>query len=402
MTAPQATGTIQVAHDPKPAADRCPWCDQAIPHERFERITERLAAAERTRSAEIERRLRDSIAREKMQIEARATAAIEQAKSLAAATLLKERSEAAAREAKVAADARAAAEAVLTPRIVQAQKAAQDSERTLATMRETNSKVLEERLQQQREALEKAATAQVNAERAKGFKEKLSLEANLKAMQRRLEQRTAAERGEGAEIDLFEALRAEFPGDRITRVGKGVAGADILHEVTHNGRVAGLIIYDSKDRAAWRNDYVTKLRADQLAAKADHAILSTQVFRLGARQVDLQEGVIVANPARVVILATLMRNQIVQADTARLSNEEREEKASLLYEYVTSEHVSQLFKQLETVTGELLVLDVAEQNAHGRVWRQRGELIRSAQKAQATITLDIEHILSAAGTPRSA
>jgi predicted RNA-binding protein with PUA domain len=45
-------------------------------------------------------------------------------------------------------------------------------------------------------------------------------------------------------VQFFEALKAEFRDDNISRVEKGVAGADILHEVVYNGRICGLIVYD--------------------------------------------------------------------------------------------------------------------------------------------------------------
>src|SRR3989442_15334599 len=88
--------------------------------------------------------------------------------------------------------------------------------------------------------------------------------------------------------------KGEYPDDQITRVPKGTAGADIIHVVKHNGKECGKIIYDSKNRKGWRDDYVTKLREDQIAAKAEHAILSACKFPAGAHQLEVREGVIIA------------------------------------------------------------------------------------------------------------
>ncbi len=74
--------------------------------------------------------------------------------------------------------------------------------------------------------------------------------------------------------------------------------ADIKHVVIHNGKECGIIVYDSKDRGAWRNDYVDKLAKDQRAAKAEHAILSTRKFPANTTQLHVDDGVIIANPAR--------------------------------------------------------------------------------------------------------
>ncbi|MGQ0752539.1 MAG: DUF2130 domain-containing protein [Betaproteobacteria bacterium] len=177
------------------------------------------------------------------------------------------------------------------------------------------------------------------------------------------------------------------------RVNKGAAGADIIHNVVHNGKVCGCIIYDSKNRNAWRNDYVTKLRQDQLSAKADHAILSTIVFPAGARQLHVQDSVIVVNPARAIVLAQMLRKHVLQTYALRLSNEARDRKTVQLYEFITSDRCSQLLEQIETVSDDMLELEVKEKKQHDATWKRRGELIRSAQRAQGDFSSEIERII---------
>src|SRR5207244_3048913 len=159
-----------------------------------------------------------------------------------------------------------------------------------------------ERLQEQRAALEKDKMVSLNAERAKNFLERQKIQDQLALAQRRLEKKTADELGEGAEIDLFEALKEAFPDDHIYRVGKGKEGVDIIHKILDAGRECGSIVYDCKNRTGWRWDYVSKLRKDKLAAKAEHAILSSLPFPGGKKQLCVEDGVIVCNPARVVVI----------------------------------------------------------------------------------------------------
>ena len=161
--------------------------------------------------------------------------------------------------------------------------------------------------------------AAVLAEKAKVLK----LQSELADMQRKLEGKSAHELGEGSEIDLFEQLRTAFEGDRIQRVPKGVNGADVIHEVVHNGKVCGKIIYDAKNRDAWQNGFATKLRADKLAQGADHAILSSNKFPKDKSQIHCQDGVIVAKPARVLAIVEILRDQLVRMHELRVSNEER-------------------------------------------------------------------------------
>ena len=198
---------------------------------------------------------------------------------------------------------------------------------------------------------------------------------------------------------MLEKLKARFDGDHFDHIGKGNPGADIIQEVVHNGKVCGKIVFDSKDRSAWRNEYVSKLRKDQVAAEADHAILSARVMPAGTKQMHIQDGVIIANPARVLTLVEFLRQQIITFHKLRLSNESKEEKTAKLYAFMTSELCGQLFYQIEMRAADMEELDVKEK-AHDTVWKRRGELIRSVQKARGDLGAQIEQILGS-GTDAS-
>jgi hypothetical protein len=236
----------------------------------------------------------------------------------------------------------------------------------------------------------------VNAERAKNLETQMKLEEQLQDMQRRLQKKTADEHGEGAELEMFEELKAAFPDDRIRRVEKGALGADIIHEVMENGQSCGKIVYDRKNRGNWMSEYAVKLRADQIAEKADHAILSTNKFPQGERQLCVREHVILACPARVVALAGLLRRHIVLTHELRISTEAREGKTAELYAFITSERCNQLLDSIETLIKKIEEIEVAEQKAHNAVWKKRGELLKSVLKANGTFCFEIERILGTA------
>jgi hypothetical protein len=402
MASPHSSAVIPAPGKTLPGRDRCPWCGQAVTHEQFEAITAQIAARERERAAQVERALRERLAAEKTQIEAAAQAQIATAKRDAAAAVATATKAAAERETRARADAKQAAEAAGATRIASAEMAKKVALEQLAAAKANTEAVVAERLRAQREALDLASLAAVNAEKAKAFAERQKLEEKLAGFQRQLQQRTADELGEGAEVDLFEALRAEFPDDRFTRVKKGTPGADIVHEIVHNGRTCGRIVYDAKNRDAWRNDYATKLRADQLAAKADHAILASRVFPAGAHQIHLQDGVIVANPARVIDLVHLLRRHVVTVDGLRLAGQARQEKAARLYEFITSDRCGQFLDEIDTLADDLLGLDVKEVKAHEATWRQRGQLLRSVQRVRGSLVTEIEQIIGTGAMEQSA
>jgi hypothetical protein len=407
-----------------------PLCEQPIPHDRFEEINERIEVRERERESALEAKLLEGFALEKAQLleaaeakaaEAAAKARVEatEAAQAAAKTRIDEANAAKAaaeasvqvevdkareeanttieqmkqdaifREVEIRVQANSAAEAAAQEKIAGVEQAraaaeakANEAEEQVRTLQRSKEAELAGRLKEQREALEADKVLAVNAEKSTAFQLNLKLSNKIEELQRQVDNKTAEELGEGAELDLFEALKTEFESDRIERVTKGQAGADI--------------VYDSKNHGAWRNDFVSKLAADQMAAKAEHAILASRTFPQGARHLHVRDGVIIASPARVVALIKIIRQHLVQSSTLRLSNEARTEKTAVLYAFITSERCTDLLSRIDTHSDDLLDLQVREKKAHDAVWKKQGELIRSVQRVRAELCNEIDSIIGTA------
>jgi hypothetical protein len=164
----------------------------------------------------------------------------------------------------------------------------------------------------------------------------------------------------------------------------------------HKGKECGIIVYDSKNRNAWRDEYIDKLARDQREAEAECAILSTRKFPAKKNQVHIDSGVIIANPARVLVLAQIIREHMIHVHSLRLSNTERSKKTAALYEFITSKRCNQLFDAIDTHAQDLLTLQQKEMKAHEACWKQQGTLLRSIQKVRADIGLEIERIIGTA------
>jgi len=385
--------------------DTCPWCGQPIAHEKFIEIKARIRANERARTRDLERRLRDEQDAILAQVQAAAELQIKKANRLfeAQAAEARRKADAAIKAAnkQVQSLVRAARDeerkksrAAVAAASAETARLRAEADQRLAEQRTHDDDVLKARLREQRDALDKATVEAINAEKAKAFTDRQKLEARLAQLQRQVAHNTAAELGEGAELNLYEQLRDEFPGDTIVSVKRGQPGADLVHTVIENGRECGHIVYDSKSRAAWRNSYVSRLLDDKIAAKADHAVLVTRVFPAGQAQLYVQDGVIVANPARVLALAQMIRKHVVQQATLRLSDEARAENTMRLYDFITSDRCSVLLEQIGTVSDKLLDLDVKEHRAHTATWKQRGQLIREIQQARGTLVTEIDLVLT--------
>jgi hypothetical protein len=327
------------------------------------------------------------------QIEANANAAVEQMRKEGAEALQKAQGEMAATEAAARAAGKKEADAALVEKLAAAERDKLGALGQYEALKADHDRVVNERVQEVREAMEAAKTNALNAERANHFDEKQKLTGKLEALTRQLENKTADELGEGAEVNLFEVLKREFEGDRIERIRKGVSGADIIHTVVHNGQACGKIIYDSKNSMAWRDDYVSKLAQDQTAAKADHAILCTFKLPANARQVDVRHGVVIANPARALALVQMIRRHIVQVHTLRLSKMERAQKMAALYDFITSERCGHLLARIESHAEALLELQEKEMKAHQAHWKHEGTHLKSIQKVKAELETEIDCII---------
>jgi hypothetical protein len=269
----------------------------------------------------------------------------------------------------------------------------QSARQQLAETAEAQAREISQVVQETRDALEKDKIDAVNAAEAKFFNERQGWTEKVTDLQRKLEQKSADELGEGAELDIFERLKAEFPSDLITRVKKGTPGADIIQEIRENGVSCGKIVYDSKNRKDWKTEYATKLRIDQLSEKADHAVLSTNKLPAGTKQLHIYDHVIVACPARVLVVASLLRDSVVSMHVLRISNEAREDKVQALYVFMTSPLCAQHFDAINSQLTTLERIDDDEMKRHHNVWDKRGAVIKALERANGAFRYQVHSII---------
>jgi hypothetical protein len=212
-------------------------------------------------------------------------------------------------------------------------------------------------------------------QQAEGNRLREAQQKKLKELEQQLQRRTAYDIGEGAEVEVFDALRNAFQGDLINRIPKADGGADIMHQVSYKGEVCGRIVYDSKNRQGWQWSYVTKLREDQVKARAEHAILPSSVFPAGKKELFIKSEVIVVNPARLVEVVTLIRDAMIRMYVLGLSMEERANKMTQLYKYITSDIHIRRFREINQLTDDILETDVQEKKALDNFLKKRGSQV---------------------------
>ena len=276
-------------------------------------------------------------------------------------------------------------------------KKAKEAEAREATVRkqvtEDAEKARLRELTQQRQVLENDSREALLRQQCESNRKIESIQKKLQQVEKQLQNKTANELGDGAEIDLFEALRENFPTDQITRVRKGSVGADIHFDVLYKGTYSGRIIIESKNRQDWKAEYVTKLRQDQVEASAEHAILATTFFPKGKKEMCIESDVIVISPGRVVYVIQLLRNAMVTMHVKGLSMKERATKMSRLYGLITSESYSRKFAEAGRLAKELLEVDVQEKTAHDNVWKRRGSLTKRVQSVLREVETEVSAVI---------
>lgn len=411
-----------------PFSETCPTCEQPIPNEKAKEIRARAAALQKRLADEAEARAAQKIATETARIEEAAKCKVEQAEREKAKAIRKANAEtavkieaarlegqksaeirvAAAEKAKAEAEkAKSHAEAAAIQKVADAEQAAEArQEEAQKQIDAANAKVreveaqrdtaIEGRVREVREAMEKDKADALAKKDSENDEKTRKLLVQVKTLERKLEEKQADELGEGAHIQLLDALKEEFPEDHIRRIPPGVSGADILHTVMRNGVACGSILYESKNSTAWRDDYVTKLVRDQTAAEADHAILSTFKFPKDTDQVEIRDSVVIVKPARGIAIARILRKYLLH-HTLRLSKSERQSKMAELYDFITSERYALLAGRLDSESDALMDLQETDKKYHDRHWQKEGLLIRSIQKVKAEIDTAVELIIG--GSP---
>jgi hypothetical protein len=163
----------------------------------------------------------------------------------------------------------------------------------------------------------------------------LSMQRQIDELRRKSEQGSQQLQGDAMEVEIYQLLSERFERDNVARVQKGEFGGDVMHQVlSPSGLSCGTILWESKRTKSWSDAWLPKLRQDQRSAKAEIAVIVSQVLPKGVVNFDLIEGVYVVSPQCVVPVATMLRKTLLEVANVRLSSEGRETKAGLIYRYL--------------------------------------------------------------------
>ena len=221
----------------------------------------------------------------------------------------------------------------------------------------------------------------------------LSMQQKIEELKQKAEQGSQQMQGEVQEIDLEQSLRSRFPADTVAPVPKGEFGGDVLHAVVNTGgQHCGTILWESKRTKNWSDGWLSKLRDDARAAKAEVCVLVSQAMPKHVETFGLVDGVWVTTPQAAAAVAIALRQSLIDVASARLAAEGQQTKTEMVYEYLTGPRFRQRVEAIvEAFVSMREDLD-KERRAIERQWGKREEQIERVMKATVGMYGDLQGI----------
>jgi hypothetical protein len=222
------------------------------------------------------------------------------------------------------------------------------------------------KLAQERFQLEKQELLQRSDQHVKRLEEAL----------RQAQQGSQQVQGEALELDLEATIRQAFPEDVVREVPKGVRGADLVQVVRDAaGNECGTILWEAKNTRSWSEEWLVKLRDDRLVCRADVSILATVAMPRDTRNFVLREGTWVVQHTMAAPLAQVVRLGLIERASARRSVQNRSDKMSQVYEYMTGSEFRQRIEGILDAFSKMKGDLDAEKRAMQKIWAQREKQI---------------------------
>ena len=235
---------------------------------------------------------------------------------------------------------------------------------------------LNEQLKIEKEKIQKTVDDQ-NELKLKQKEEQLEqLKKQLQDTQRKLEQGSQQLQGEVQELAIEEYLQNKYPFDSIEEIKKGVRGGDCIQTVhTREIQNCGKIYYESKRTKDFQKSWIEKFKADMREKGADIGVLVTEALPKELDRMGLIDGVWICTYEEFKGLSSVLRESIIKINQAKKSEENKTDKMSLLYGYLTStEFKMQIEAIVEGFTQMQSDLD-SEKRSMQRIWKQREKQI---------------------------
>lgn len=220
-----------------------------------------------------------------------------------------------------------------------------------------------------------------------------SMQRQIEELRRKAEQGSQQLQGEVQELELESLLRTKFPHDLIEPVPKGEFGGDVLHRVASPaGQICGTILWETKRTKNWTDGWLAKLRDDQRAAKAEVALLVTNVLPKGVVAFDMVDGVWVTEVRYAIPVAIILRQSLIELSSVRFAGEGQQSKMELVYQYLTGPRFRHRIEAIVEKFSDMQSDLDRERKTMVRQWAKREAQIRGVIESTVGMYGDLQGI----------
>jgi len=220
-----------------------------------------------------------------------------------------------------------------------------------------------------------------------------SMQKQIEELKRKAEQGSQQLQGEVQELELEAILRGRFPRDLVEAIPKGVHGGDALQRVFGaSPQYCGTILWESKRTKNWSDGWLTKLRDDQIAAKAECAVMVTQALPKDVESFDLVDGVWVTCHRTFIPVAVALRQSLLELSLARQAGEGQQTKKEMVYQYLTGPKFRHRVQAIVEKFADMQEDLDKERKTMTKLWAKRQEQIRCVIESTAGMYGDLQGI----------
>lgn len=220
-----------------------------------------------------------------------------------------------------------------------------------------------------------------------------SMQRQIEELRRKAEQGSQQLQGEVLELQLETMLSSRFPMDIQEPVAKGEFGGDLIQKVIGpTGVICGSILWETKRTKNWSDGWLGKLRSDKRSAKADLAIIVSDVLPKGIESFDFVDGVWIARPRYVIPIALALRQSLIEMASTRIAREGQESKMELVYTYLTGPNFRHRIEAIVERFTEMQEDLNRERKATTRLWAKREAQIISVIESTVGMYGDLQGI----------
>ena len=135
------------------------------------------------------------------------------------------------------------------------------------------------------------------------------------------------------------------------------------------------MIYESKRTKAFSEGWIDKLKEDQRGQQADIAVLITEVLPRDMDRFGRKNGVWICTYQEAKSVTYVLREMLLKTHSVRSAEENKVDKMSLIYQYLTSVDFKQRVEAIVEGFSDLKIELDKEKRAMQRIWKSREKQI---------------------------